>query len=71
MIDGRAFEPAKLEAMRAYATQITVEGPFFALSNNIGQEALGVEFFRIARGEPVLVPDGFGGLHEVDLFAGL
>jgi len=71
LIDGRAFEPAKLDAMRAHTTQITVEGPFFALSNNIGQEAMGVEFFRIARGESVPVPDGLGGLHEVDLFAGL
>ena len=27
--------------MRAHATQITVDGPFFALSNNLGQEVLG------------------------------
>jgi N-acetyl-1-D-myo-inositol-2-amino-2-deoxy-alpha-D-glucopyranoside deacetylase len=71
LVDGRAHEPAKLEAMRAHSTQITVDGPFFALSNNIGQEAMGVEFFRIAKGTPVLTTDPFGGKREVDLFAGL
>jgi len=71
-VDGRQFEPAKLEAMRAHETQITVEGPFFALSNNIGQEAMGVEFFRIAKGEAIPNPDDpFGRSQETDLFAGV
>lgn len=71
LIDGRPYEPAKLAAMRAHETQITVEGPFFALSNNIGQEAMGVEFFRIAKGDAVASVDPFGGTHETDLFAGV
>jgi len=72
LIDGREFEPAKLDAMRAHETQITVEGPFFALSNNIGQEAMGVEFFRIAKGEAIPnADDPFGRSQETDLFAGV
>src|SRR6478609_1624512 len=70
VVDGRAYEPAKLDAMRAHSTQITVDGPFFALSNNIGQEAMGVEYFRIAKGEAIAATDPFGGTREVDLFAG-
>ena len=37
-------------AMRAHRTQIAVDGPFFALSNNKGNEIWGTEFFRIAKG---------------------
>ena len=55
-------------AMRAHATQIAVDGPFFALSNNIGNQVWGVEFFRLAEGERG--PVGEDGL-ETDLFAGL
>ena len=36
--------------MRAHATQIEVDGPFFALSNNVGQQAMGVEHYVLARG---------------------
>jgi N-acetyl-1-D-myo-inositol-2-amino-2-deoxy-alpha-D-glucopyranoside deacetylase len=54
--------------MRAHRTQISVDGPFFALSNNIGNRAWGTEFFRIARGRRGETgPDGL----ETDLFAGL
>jgi N-acetyl-1-D-myo-inositol-2-amino-2-deoxy-alpha-D-glucopyranoside deacetylase len=68
-IDGREFGTAKHAAMRAHATQISVDGPFFALSNNIGQEVLGTEYFRLARGEPVEPFDADG--RESDLFAGV
>jgi N-acetyl-1-D-myo-inositol-2-amino-2-deoxy-alpha-D-glucopyranoside deacetylase len=58
----------KLDAMRAHATQISVDGPFFALSNNLGSQVWGIEFFRIAKGTPGEPgPDGL----ETDLFAGL
>jgi N-acetyl-1-D-myo-inositol-2-amino-2-deoxy-alpha-D-glucopyranoside deacetylase len=50
-IDGTAHAAAKQAAMRAHATQIAVDGPFFALSNNIGLEVLGWEYFRLVRGE--------------------
>ncbi len=59
---------AKQAAMRAYPTQIAVDGPFFALSNNLGQRMFDVEHFRLVRGEPGPAgPDGW----ESDLFAGL
>ena len=62
------FADAKLRAMRAHATQIAVDGPFFALSNNVGNQVWGTEFYRIAKGERgPLNADGL----ETDLFAGL
>jgi N-acetyl-1-D-myo-inositol-2-amino-2-deoxy-alpha-D-glucopyranoside deacetylase len=68
-IDAADHVEAKLAAMRAHATQIAVDGPFFALSNNLGQRAFGVEHYTLARG-----PRGAGsGPYdwEGDLFAGL
>ena len=41
---------AKMAAMRAHATQITVDGPFFALSNNLGNRVWGVEYYRLVQG---------------------
>jgi N-acetyl-1-D-myo-inositol-2-amino-2-deoxy-alpha-D-glucopyranoside deacetylase len=67
-VDGRAFSAAKHDAMRAHATQIKVDGPFFALSNNLGQEVLGTEFYRLVQGERG--PAGPTGWED-DLFAGL
>jgi N-acetyl-1-D-myo-inositol-2-amino-2-deoxy-alpha-D-glucopyranoside deacetylase len=67
-VDGTAYAGHKDAAMRAHATQITVDGPFFALSNNLGQEVLGTEYYRLVRGERGPAgPDGW----EDDLFAGL
>jgi N-acetyl-1-D-myo-inositol-2-amino-2-deoxy-alpha-D-glucopyranoside deacetylase len=71
LVDARDHEPRKLAAMRAYPTQMSVEGDFFALSNNLGREAWGVEYFRLVKGPLVRAQDPFGGDHEVDLFAGL
>lgn len=68
-IDARAYLDAKLAAMRAHATQIAVDSPFFALSNNIAQRALGVEYYTLLAG-PAWVPDGVHD-REPDLFAGL
>ena len=67
-IDGSEFVERKMNALRAHATQIAVDGPFFALSNNVGDEVWGTEFFRIAKGTPGPLDDS--GL-ENDLFAGL
>ena len=64
----RLRRPPRWTRMRAHATQIAVDGPFFALSNNKGNEIWGTEFFRIAKGTPG--PAGPDGL-ETDLFAGL
>ncbi len=67
VIDGRARLDQKLAAMRAHATQITEDSPFFSMSEHVGAEAFGVEFFRIAKGVPVRTD----GEYESDLFAGL
>ena len=69
-VDGRGFVSHKDAAMRAYPTQIMVDGPFFALSNKLGQEVLGTEYYRLVRGKRG--PSG-GDTHgwEDDLFAGL
>jgi N-acetyl-1-D-myo-inositol-2-amino-2-deoxy-alpha-D-glucopyranoside deacetylase len=70
-VDARDFLDAKVEAMRAHATQIEVDGPFFALSNNIGHKAFGMEHYVLMVGERgpagVDTPHGW----ESDLFAGL
>src|SRR3954452_2659543 len=49
-VDGRAHADRKMAAMRAHPTQMTVDGPFFALSNNLGQEVMGAEYYRLVRG---------------------
>lgn len=68
IIDGPEYSEAKMAALRAHATQITVDGPFFALSNNLGNRIWGVEHFRLVRGRRG--PSGELGW-ETDLFAGL
>ena len=67
-IDASCYLDAKLAAMRAHATQISVEGTFFALSNQVAQLASGVEYYALLAGEPG--PDGPCG-REDDLFAGI
>jgi N-acetyl-1-D-myo-inositol-2-amino-2-deoxy-alpha-D-glucopyranoside deacetylase len=68
-VDGAAYADAKFAAMRAHATQIAVDGPFFALSNNLGQQVLAVEHYRLVRGQ--LGPRGGPNNWEGDLFAGV
>jgi hypothetical protein len=60
---------AKLRALAAHRTQITVAGTFFALSNNIGQQSTGTEYFRLAIGSPGGDRDAQG--RETDLFGGI
>jgi N-acetyl-1-D-myo-inositol-2-amino-2-deoxy-alpha-D-glucopyranoside deacetylase len=67
-VDGEGYVDNKLAAMKAHATQITVDGPFFALSNNVGNQVWSTEFYRLVKGTPC--PDGPGEL-ETDLFAGV
>lgn len=67
-IDAHAFVSAKTAALAAHATQVTTDGPFYALSNNVGQQTSGIEYFRLVAGElGELDEDG----RETDLFAGL
>jgi N-acetyl-1-D-myo-inositol-2-amino-2-deoxy-alpha-D-glucopyranoside deacetylase len=68
-IDASDHVEAKLAAMRAHATQITVDGPFFALSNNLGNRVWATEYYRLVRGERGQPTDGDG--RESDLFAGV
>jgi N-acetyl-1-D-myo-inositol-2-amino-2-deoxy-alpha-D-glucopyranoside deacetylase len=68
VIDARDHLQAKLAALRAHHTQITVAEPFFALSDNVGQQAFGVEYYTLLAGPRGLAAaDG----RETDLFAGL
>jgi N-acetyl-1-D-myo-inositol-2-amino-2-deoxy-alpha-D-glucopyranoside deacetylase len=66
VIDAREYLPAKMDAMRAYPTQIEVDGHFFALSNDVAQGAFGLEHYVLARGT-LGVADG----RESDLFEGV
>ncbi len=67
-VEADDYSEMKMEALKAHRTQIEVDGPFFALSNNKGNEIWGTEYYRIAKG--TLGPTGPDGL-ETDLFAGL
>lgn len=65
VVDGGAYAEAKKAAMGAHATQITVVGDSFALSNGLGQPLLSTEYYRSAH------PEGeHGGGIAKDLFAG-
>jgi N-acetyl-1-D-myo-inositol-2-amino-2-deoxy-alpha-D-glucopyranoside deacetylase len=44
-VDASPYLEAKIAAMKAHATQITVDGEFFALSNNRGHRVLGTEYY--------------------------
>jgi N-acetyl-1-D-myo-inositol-2-amino-2-deoxy-alpha-D-glucopyranoside deacetylase len=75
-IDARDYLDAKLAALRAHATQISVDSPFFALSDNLGQRAFGTEYYTLLAGRlvrptdrPAAGPDGQA--RESDLFAGI
>ncbi|WP_329175052.1 N-acetyl-1-D-myo-inositol-2-amino-2-deoxy-alpha-D-glucopyranoside deacetylase [Streptomyces sp. NBC_01477] len=50
-IDGSAYSDRKTAAMRAHASQIAVDGPFFALSNDLGQPFFATECYRQVRGD--------------------
>jgi N-acetyl-1-D-myo-inositol-2-amino-2-deoxy-alpha-D-glucopyranoside deacetylase len=65
-IDATAYFARKLAAMRAHATQITVDAPYFALSNQIRHQASGVEYYTLLAGPRG--PAGPSG-REIDLFA--
>jgi N-acetyl-1-D-myo-inositol-2-amino-2-deoxy-alpha-D-glucopyranoside deacetylase len=63
-IDGVRYLAAKLAAMAAHETQITVDGEFYALSDDVGRRALGREYYTLLSG-----PRGPGDPYEGDLFA--
>ncbi|HEV2452588.1 MAG TPA: hypothetical protein VGS62_11765, partial [Streptosporangiaceae bacterium] len=73
-IDATRYLPAKLAAMRAHATQISVDGQFFALSDRVPRLALGREFYTLLA--TASAADGAAGTpyprpaREDDLFTG-
>lgn len=69
VIDAEDFASLKMDAMKAHPTQISVDGPFFALSDNLGFKVWGQEFYRLVYGQ--LGPDRNQDGREVDLFSGI
>jgi N-acetyl-1-D-myo-inositol-2-amino-2-deoxy-alpha-D-glucopyranoside deacetylase len=68
-VDGTAFFEAKMDAMRAHATQIAVDGPFFALADGVGLTAFGHEYYSLIEGQ-IGERDGERDA-ETDLFSGV
>jgi len=63
-IDATRYLDAKLAALRAHETQITVDGHLYALSNGLGMRARGTEYYTLLAGQR-----GPGTPYERDLFA--
>ena len=63
-IDATKYLDAKLAAMRAHETQITMDGEFYALSNGMGFRVLATEYYTLLAGQR-----GQGAPYERDLFA--
>lgn len=68
-IDASAYVDRKMAAMKAHETQIALDGPFFALSDNLGTQVWGKEFYTLVQGNPAAPFDADG--RETDLFAGI
>ena len=66
-IDGTPWARQKVDAMRAHATQITPDGPFFAGAKVLGDAQWSQEYYQLVRGIPFPAGDGWAG----DLFVGL
>jgi N-acetyl-1-D-myo-inositol-2-amino-2-deoxy-alpha-D-glucopyranoside deacetylase len=69
MVDGTKYVDLKMKAMAAHATQIELDGPFFALSNNLGQQVWGHEYYSLVHGNKTEPFDSNG--RELDLFSGI
>ncbi len=69
VFNGDEYVAQKMAAMKAHPTQISVDGPFFALSDNLGFKVWGREFYRLVRGVKSEPFDEEG--RELDLFAGV
>lgn len=65
-IDGGPYLQRKLAALRAHGSQVNVEGGFFALADNVGSEAFGTEYYRLACGARSVAD-----ARESDLFDGV
>jgi N-acetyl-1-D-myo-inositol-2-amino-2-deoxy-alpha-D-glucopyranoside deacetylase len=67
VIDGTKFTEKKMAALAAHKTQISVDGPFFALSNILGNQVWGHEYYTLVKGEKNKNLNDKGW--ETDLFA--
>lgn len=68
-VDNSDLLDTKMRALAQHASQVQTDSGFFALSNNLGSKAMGVECFRIAAGDPAPPYDEHGW--ETDLFNGI
>lgn len=68
-ISAPGFAAVKARALAAHATQVSVHGRFYALSNDIGQPVLETEYYRLVAGPAGGPRDAQG--RETDLFGGL
>jgi N-acetyl-1-D-myo-inositol-2-amino-2-deoxy-alpha-D-glucopyranoside deacetylase len=69
LVDGGKFVDLKLAAMKAHETQIALDGPFFALSNNLGLQIWGDEYYTLVKGKKSEPFDELG--RETDLASGI
>ena len=69
LVSAPDFVDQKMSAMKAHATQISVDGPFFALSDNLGLSVWADEYYTLVKGEIAAPFDPQG--RELDLFAGV
>lgn len=69
LVSAPDFVDQKMGAMKAHATQISVDGPFFALSDNLGLSVWADEYYTLVKGEIAAPFDSTG--RELDLFAGV
>ena len=69
LINGSAYVDNKMEAMKAHETQISLDGPFFALSNNLGMQIWGDEYYTLVKGIKTGPFDSNG--REMDLTSGI
>ena len=68
-IDGNKYVDAKMAAMKAHKTQIALDGPFFSLSNNLGLQIWGDEYYTLVKGTKSEPFDSLG--RETDLTSGI
>ena len=67
MIDGAQWVKQKMDALRAHATQVTADGPFFSGQKVLGDSMWSHEHYRFVDGIPFPDPESWAD----DIFAGL
>ena len=67
VIDGTPWVGAKMDALKAHASQVTEDGPFFSGAKVLGDAMWSHEYYRFVAGVPFPASDGWAD----DLFVGL